>query len=278
MSRTYWRSLAQLEESPESRAFLEREFPEGASEPAEGITRREMITLLGASMSIAGLAGCDIVRRPVENIVPYVNAPEDIVPGIPRYYATTMPFGRSNYGLIVESHEGRPTKIEGNPAHPSTLGASSSRDSSVGARPLRSRPLANGETQRGGEVLDRFRDGLGGVVQGSCRGWWRRPRGPLRVLLLTHAGATDNRVPRSLSEGDLGDLRSGQRREPARGPAVRHRARPRPDAPDRSSVRHPRPRRRPAPDRPRDDPSRARLRGRKTRGSLGRRDEPALRC
>ena len=86
-----------------------------------------MITLLGASMSIAGLAGCDIIRRPVENIVPYVNAPEDIVPGIPRYFATTMPFRRSAYGVIVESHEGRPTKIEGNPSHPSTLGASSSR-------------------------------------------------------------------------------------------------------------------------------------------------------
>src|SRR5687767_11890605 len=86
-----------------------------------------MIRLLGASMSIAGLAGCDIIRRPVENIVPYVNAPEDVVPGIPRYFATTMPFGRSAYGLIVETHEGRPTKIEGNPAHPSTLGASSSR-------------------------------------------------------------------------------------------------------------------------------------------------------
>ena len=127
MSRTYWRSLAELDDSPESRAFLEREFPEGASELPEGITRRDMIRLLGASMSIAGLAGCDIIRRPVENIVPYVNAPEDMVPGIPRYYATTMPFGRSAYGLIVETHEGRPTKIEGNPAHPSTLGASSSR-------------------------------------------------------------------------------------------------------------------------------------------------------
>src|SRR5687767_8312505 len=86
-----------------------------------------MIRLLGASMSIAGLAGCDIIRRPVENIVPYVNAPEDVVPGIPRYYATTMPFGRSAYGLIVESHEGRPTKNEGNPAHPACLGASSTR-------------------------------------------------------------------------------------------------------------------------------------------------------
>ena len=124
MSRTYWRSLAQLEERPESRAFLEREFPEGASELPEGITRRDMMMLLGASVSLAGLAGC---RRPVEEIVPYVTAPEEIVPGIPRYYATTMPFRRSAYGLIVESHEGRPTKVEGNPSHPSTLGASSSR-------------------------------------------------------------------------------------------------------------------------------------------------------
>src|SRR5262245_9211142 len=83
-----------------------------------------MMMLLGASLSLAGLAGC---RRPVEEIVPYVTAPEEFVPGIPRYYATTMPFGRSAYGLIVESHEGRPTKIEGNPNHPASLGASSTR-------------------------------------------------------------------------------------------------------------------------------------------------------
>jgi molybdopterin-containing oxidoreductase family iron-sulfur binding subunit len=124
VSREYWRSLAQIEDLPEYRDALEREFPEGASELPDGITRRELMTLVGASLSLAGLAGC---RRPVEEIVPYVAAPEDIVPGIPRYYATTMPFGRSAYGLIVESHEGRPTKIEGNPSHPSTLGASSSR-------------------------------------------------------------------------------------------------------------------------------------------------------
>src|ERR687892_588873 len=124
VTRTYWRSLAQLQDRPEYRAALEREFPEGASELPEGVTRREMMMLLGASLSLAGLAGC---RRPVEEIVPYVTAPEEIVPGVPRYYATTMPFRRSAYGLIVESHEGRPTKIEGNPSHPSTLGASSSR-------------------------------------------------------------------------------------------------------------------------------------------------------
>jgi molybdopterin-containing oxidoreductase family iron-sulfur binding subunit len=123
VSRTYWRSLGQIEDSPESRAFLEREFPKGASELPEGVTRREMMMLLGASLSLAGIAGC---RRPVEEIVPYVTAPEDSVPGIPRHYTTTMPFRRSAYGLIVESHEGRPTKIEGNPSHPSTLGASGS--------------------------------------------------------------------------------------------------------------------------------------------------------
>jgi molybdopterin-containing oxidoreductase family iron-sulfur binding subunit len=122
--KTYWRSLAQIDDRPEYRDALEREFPEGASQLADAVTRREMIQLLGASLSLAGLAGC---RRPVEEIVPYVSAPEDVVPGIPRYYATTMPFRRSAYGLIVESHEGRPTKIEGNPEHPATLGASSTR-------------------------------------------------------------------------------------------------------------------------------------------------------
>ncbi len=125
MKGTYWRSLAQIEDSPEFRVALEREFPEGASELPEGISRRDMMMLVGASLSLAGLAGC--IRRPVEEIVPYVTAPEEIVPGVPRYYATTMPFRRSAYGLIVESHEGRPTKIEGNPSHPSTLGASSAR-------------------------------------------------------------------------------------------------------------------------------------------------------
>ncbi len=123
--RPYWRSLAQIEDRPEFRNALEREFlEEGPSELDAGITRRDMMMLLGASLSLAGLAGC---RRPVEEIVPFVTAPEEMVPGIPRYYATTMPFRRSAYGLIVESHEGRPTKIEGNPSHPSTLGASSSR-------------------------------------------------------------------------------------------------------------------------------------------------------
>jgi len=123
VSAEYWRSLGELEGSAESRAFREREFPEGASEPPDAVSRRTVLSLLGASVSMAGLA----CRRPEERIVPYVEAPEPIVPGVPRHYATTMPSGTSAYGLVVESHEGRPTKIEGNELHPASLGSSSAR-------------------------------------------------------------------------------------------------------------------------------------------------------
>ena len=74
MNRTYWRSLAQIEDRPEFRTALEREFPEGASELPDGMSRRDMMLLVGASLSLAGLTAC---RRPVEEIVPYVTAPED---------------------------------------------------------------------------------------------------------------------------------------------------------------------------------------------------------
>jgi molybdopterin-containing oxidoreductase family iron-sulfur binding subunit len=121
-TKRYWRSLGELEGSAEFQGWLEREFPEGAAEAPDGITRRTMLQLVGASLSLAGLAAC---RRPVENIVPYVNAPEEIVPGVPLRYATTMPFGVNGLGLVVESHEGRPTKIEGNELHPATHGAAS---------------------------------------------------------------------------------------------------------------------------------------------------------
>ncbi len=119
--KEYWRSLDQLAETPEFQEFLHREFPENVSEMISPVSRRKFLTLMGASIAFAGLAGC---RRPVEKIVPYVIAPENIVPGIPMHYATTMPFGLDSYGLVVENHEGRPTKIEGNKKHPSSLGSS----------------------------------------------------------------------------------------------------------------------------------------------------------
>ncbi len=81
--RDYWRSLGEREGSPEFRASLGREFPEGASEPPDGMTRRDILTLLGASISLAGLAAC---RRPVHHIVPYVDPPEQVIPGVPKHY------------------------------------------------------------------------------------------------------------------------------------------------------------------------------------------------
>src|SRR2546429_353919 len=86
------------------------------------LDRRGFLQLLGASLAFAGLTGCN-VRQPVETIVPYVRQPEEIVPGSASFYATAMPLGGYALGLLVESHEGRPTKIEGNPNHPASLGS-----------------------------------------------------------------------------------------------------------------------------------------------------------
>ena len=121
--KRYWRSLEEFAETPAFREALGREFPEGASEPfldGDGTSRRSFLQLMGASAALAGLAGC---QRPEEKILPYVKAPEQVIPGKAQYYATAFPFLGTSFGLLVESHEGRPTKIEGNPRHPDSLGA-----------------------------------------------------------------------------------------------------------------------------------------------------------
>jgi len=119
--RTYWRSLEHVAETPEFKEYLHREFPENASEWLDPVGRRGFLKLMGASMALAGVSAC--TRQPEEAIVPYVRQPEELVPGKPLFYATAMPFAGSGVGLLVESHEGRPTKIEGNPDHQSSLGA-----------------------------------------------------------------------------------------------------------------------------------------------------------
>ena len=117
--KTYWRSLEDLKGSKEFRESVSRPFPENRTEIRNTFSRRDFLKVMGASMALAGFTGC---RRPVENIVPYVKQPEEIIPGVPNYYATTMPVGEEVLGLLVESHEGRPTKIEGNKLHPSSFG------------------------------------------------------------------------------------------------------------------------------------------------------------
>jgi len=113
-----------VKNSPLYRESLERELPsEVPPEVQNPLTRRSFMGILGASMALAGLAGC---RRPEEKILPYTRSPEDLAIGLPTYYATAMPLGSAVYGLLVESHEGRPTKIEGNPSHPMSMGGTNS--------------------------------------------------------------------------------------------------------------------------------------------------------
>jgi MoCo/4Fe-4S cofactor protein with predicted Tat translocation signal len=118
--RRFWQSLEELSETKEYREFLENEFPGNAELQPEGINRRELLKLAAASAALAGLSAC--TKLPTEKIVPYVRPPEEIIPGKPLFYATSMPLAGVAAGLLVESHMGRPTKIEGNPEHPGSLG------------------------------------------------------------------------------------------------------------------------------------------------------------
>jgi MoCo/4Fe-4S cofactor protein with predicted Tat translocation signal len=116
----YWRSLEELADTEAFQELLHREFPQGATEWTDPLSRRQFLTLMGASLALAGLTGCS---RPTEKILPYVRQPEEIIPGKPLFFATAMTLGGLATGLLVESHEGRPTKVEGNPDHPASLGA-----------------------------------------------------------------------------------------------------------------------------------------------------------
>ena len=119
----YWRSLDELAATPGFQAQLEREFPAGAAE-LEGVDRRHFMKIMAASFALGGigLAGC---RRPERNILPYGKSIEGIIPGLPQYYATAMPLRKAAIPLLAETHQGRPTKLEGNPTYKPHGGAAS---------------------------------------------------------------------------------------------------------------------------------------------------------
>src|SRR4051812_11577165 len=119
--RLYWRSLGELADTPQFREYLHREFPEQASEWNDAKGRRQFLKLMSASLALAGVSAC--TRQPPEKIIPYVRQPEDLVPGRPLFFATAIPFSGVAAPVLVESHEGHPTKVEGNPQHPASLGA-----------------------------------------------------------------------------------------------------------------------------------------------------------
>ncbi len=116
----YWRSLEELAGSEEFQEALHREFPRGASEWVDTVSRRGFLKVMGASLGLAGMTGC--VKLPKEAIVPYVRQPEGVIPGRPMYYATAVTLGGYASPVLVESHLGRPTKIEGNDLHPASQG------------------------------------------------------------------------------------------------------------------------------------------------------------
>lgn len=120
----YWRSLDELSATPGFKAQLEREFPEGASH-LDGVDRRHFFKLMAASFALGGIglaAGC---RRPEEHILPYGKSVEGVIPGLPTYFATAFPLRNSAIPILAETHQGRPTKLEGNPSYAPHGGATS---------------------------------------------------------------------------------------------------------------------------------------------------------
>ncbi len=121
----YWRSLNELADKPSFREFVEREFPARASEWLEeigGASRRTFLKIMGASMALAGLTSCR--RWPAENLAPYAHRPVGRMDGVPVHYATAYEMGGMGVGVLAVSVDGRPIKVDGNPTHPLSKGAS----------------------------------------------------------------------------------------------------------------------------------------------------------
>jgi MoCo/4Fe-4S cofactor protein with predicted Tat translocation signal len=119
----YWRTLEELADTEAFQEMVRLEFPDQADIWPDSLSRRRFLTLMGASLALAGVSGCSVKPAPSRDIIPYVRQPEEVTPGRPLFYATAMTLGGTGVGLLVESHLGRPTKIEGNPDHPASLGA-----------------------------------------------------------------------------------------------------------------------------------------------------------
>ena len=121
--KQYWRSLGELSDTPEFRGWLEREFPAGAAEiEGDEVSRRSFLKLMGASMALAGF-GLSSCRKPEMHLVPFSKSAEWVIPGKRLYYATAMPRRYGAMPLVVSTVDGRPIKVEGNPLHPDSFGA-----------------------------------------------------------------------------------------------------------------------------------------------------------
>ena len=167
----YWRSLEELAGSSEFQEMMHREFPKGASEWLDAVSRRGFLKLMGASLAMAGMSAC--TKQPLEPIVPYVRQPEEVIPGRPLFFATAFTLGGYASPILVESHLYRPTKVEGNEQHPASLGGTDvfAQASILGMYdPDRSQTIAHlGDVQTWGSFLEAIRGPLNAqkAVQGA---------------------------------------------------------------------------------------------------------------
>lgn len=113
----YWKSLKDISSEEDYNRFLKQ----SDHNEDNGLSRRNFLSLIAASVALAGLEGC---KKPVQKIIPYVEAEIGTIPGIPKYYASTIPWKNNALGVVIENHDERPVKVEGNEKHPSTLGKS----------------------------------------------------------------------------------------------------------------------------------------------------------
>ena len=167
----YWRSLEELENTPEFVEFLHREFPQAASEFPTGMSRRRWLQLMGASLAMAGVAGC---RWEKETIAPFVTRPTNRIPGVPQKFATSVEIGGAIRPLIVTSYDGRPIKVEGHREHPSSLGGTDSFSQAALLNlydPDRSREILqldrNGKTVRNWDDFAEFMTPLNRMLRDS---------------------------------------------------------------------------------------------------------------
>lgn len=167
--KRYWRSIDELANTPEFQAAVEREFPSAAQEWVDPVSRRGFLKLMGASMALAGLAGC--TKQPDEPIYPYVKAPEDLVLGKPMYFATANPFVTGGVPLLIKSDEFRPIKVDGNPDHAYNQGGSDpfSQGTLLGLYdPDRSKHvILRGENREWQEFAQALRAKVASTVDGS---------------------------------------------------------------------------------------------------------------
>ncbi len=199
-----WRSLDELEQSARAAVARDNEFL--SEDPTEievtRVGRRKFLGVMGASTALAGVSLPGCVRKPKERILPYAQRPEDLVPGEPRFFATTARIGGTVLGLLVESQDGRPTKIEGNPDHPMSLGATSAwaQAEVLGLYdPERTRtPLLNGKKSSWDKFEGFAREHFAGLEKGMGQGLWivaREQDSPTRDALLQEL--VDRRFPKA---------------------------------------------------------------------------------